>query len=93
MINIQLHNLCLPDHWACPLINGDYSGLTEEDEKGLNAFIEYWENDIVINTANISSNQESEFVKYHDAHDFGVLACGCFNYTFEIKKTSPLYST
>ena len=92
MTNVQLHNLLLPDHRACPLINGDYSGLTDEDEKELNNFVEYWKNDLDFSTANISSNQESEFVKYHDAHDFGVLACGCFVYSFQIRPTSPLYS-
>ncbi len=93
MTDIQVHNLCLPDFWACPLLYGDCSGLTDQEEKELDSFIEYWQGDLDMVTANISGNQESEFIKYHDAHDFGVLACGCFNYTFEIKKTSPLYSS
>ena len=58
----------------------------------LNNFIEYWQDDLDMVTANISSNQESEFVKYHDAHDFGVLACNCFIYSFQIPPTSSLYS-
>ncbi len=92
MIKIQLQKLCLPDLWACPLLNGDCSGLTDQDEKELNNFVEYWQDDLDMVTANISINQESEFVKYHDAHDFGVLACGCFVYSFQIRPTSPLYS-
>ena len=92
MTKIQFHNLCLPDHWACPLIYGDCSGLTDQDEKELNNFVEYWKNDLDFSTANISSNQESQFTTYHDAHDFGVLACGCFIYSFQILQTSSLYS-
>ena len=23
----------LPSHWACPLVNGDYTGCSDEDEK------------------------------------------------------------
>ena len=92
MTNIQFHDLCLPDHWACPLIYGDYSGLTDQDEEELNNFVKYWKNDLDFSTADISSNQESEFVKYHDASTVGVLACDCFIYSFQILPTSPLYS-
>ena len=93
---IQTHSLHLPDFWASALINNDYSGLEPEDEKELNDFIEYWKDDIYINTANIPSDEnayfESHFMKYHDASNLGVLACDCCEYIFEINPKSSLYS-
>ena len=92
---IQTHSLHLPDFWASALINNDYSGLEPDDEKELNDFIEYWKDDIYINTANIPSDEnayfESHFMKYHDASNLGVLACNCCEYIFEINPKSSLY--
>ncbi len=94
---IQTHSLHLPDFWASPLINGDYSGLEPEDEKELNDFIEQWKDDLYINTANIPSDEncyfESHFMNYHDASNLGVLACDCCEYIFEINPNSSLYES
>ena len=88
--------LQLPDFWASALINGDYSGLEDQDEKELNDFIEYWKEDLIINSVNIESDEiayfESHFMKYHDATNLGVLACDCCEYTFEINPKSSLSS-
>tara|TARA_R100001082_G_C4314522_1_gene138347 strand:+ start:485 stop:787 length:303 start_codon:yes stop_codon:yes gene_type:complete len=92
---IQTHSMHLPNFWTSALINGDYSGLEPEDEKELNDFIQYWKDDIYINTANIPSDEnayfESHFMKYHDASNLGVLACDCCEYIFEINPRSSLY--
>ena len=88
--------LHLPDFWASALINGDYSGLTQQEESELKRFIEYWQDDLIIISANIESDEnayfESHFMKYHDATNLGVLACNCCEYTFEINPKSSLYS-
>ena len=34
----------------------------------------------------------SSFMTYHDAKDFGVLACDCWEYKILIKPTSQLYT-
>lgn len=36
---LKLVTLTLPAYWACPLINGDYSGCTDEEEAEINAFL------------------------------------------------------
>jgi hypothetical protein len=67
----------LPAHWASALINGDYSGLEEQDEEQLMR---------VIAGENlpdpIDCSDEPEFLKYHDAQPYGVLACDCLTFTF-----------
>lgn len=30
----------LPVYWACPLVNDDHTGLSEEEEKQINDFLE-----------------------------------------------------
>ena len=93
---IQTYKLHLPNFWASALINSDYSGLTQQEESELNRFIEYWQDDLILVSANIESDEnayfESHFMKYHDASNLGVLACDCCEYTFEINPKSSLYS-
>ena len=68
----------LPAHWAPALINDDWTGYNEEERLTILNFIKeelsclavvdyYW--------------KETSFVKYHDAYNYGVLACDC--YVFE----------
>jgi hypothetical protein len=67
----------LPAHWAPALINGDTTGLEDEDESKLNAFIKgeglQWPLDV---------GEEEFFCKYHDAQPYGVLACDCLDFIF-----------
>tara|TARA_B100001250_G_scaffold224878_2_gene192856 strand:+ start:522 stop:845 length:324 start_codon:yes stop_codon:yes gene_type:complete len=90
-------NLHLPDFWASAIINNDQSGLEDEDIQELNDFIEYWEDDIYIDRADIPSDEngciETHFMKYHDASHLGVLACDCFEYIFTYKPTSSLFNS
>ena len=89
--------LHLPDFWASALINQDYSGLEEKEIEKLNDFIEYWQEDLFISSANIPSDEnayfESHFMKYHDAERFGILACNCCEYIFTYKPTSSLFTS
>tara|TARA_R100001443_G_C3238105_1_gene150063 strand:- start:22 stop:321 length:300 start_codon:yes stop_codon:yes gene_type:complete len=94
---IQTYKLKLPNFWCTALINYDYSGLEEEEIQELNKFIDFWQDDLIISSANIESDEnayfESHFMKYHDATNLGVLACDCCEYTFEINPKSSLYET
>ena len=67
----------LPAHWASALVNGDYSGLKEQDEEQLMRVIagEGLPDPI-------DCSDEPEFMKYHDAQPYGVLACHCLTFTF-----------
>ena len=91
---MKFYTLNLPDFWGNPLVNGDYSGLEEEDIKSLNDFIDYWSNDLDFSYVNVPSDEnayiESHFMIYHDAKNFGVLACDCWKYQILIKPKSSL---
>ena len=67
----------LPAHWAPALINGDFTGLDDDDEEKLL---------LVMAGENlpdpIAVGDEPVFRKYHDAQPYGVLACDCLEYVF-----------
>ena len=94
---MQFHSFFLPDFWASSLVNNDYSGLELEDESKLNLFIEHWQDDLDFSVVDVPSDEnayiESHFMTYHDAKDFGVLACDCWEYKILIKTNSPLLTS
>jgi hypothetical protein len=65
----------LPTHWASALVNDDYSGLTEEDERELKTFLDMLP-DGYHPTATI------EDLGFCHSNDAGTLACDCSLYTF-----------
>ena len=67
----------LPAHWAVALFYGDHSGLEEQDEEQLMRVIAG--EDL---PDPIDCSDEPEFLKYHDAQPYGVLACDCLTFTF-----------
>lgn len=81
MNNVQTTDYILPAHWASVLINLDYTGFSDEDEAELDSFID-GEFDGLFDTVCVADDSEPEFVKYHDAHNYGVPACDCLRYTF-----------
>lgn len=38
-MNIELIRCKLPVYWTCALINGDYTGLSDEEEREINNFL------------------------------------------------------
>lgn len=78
---IKTYTLMLPTHWACPLINGDESGLEDEDQAQLEAFTA----DMVRTYGSchcVDVSEDTEFMRWHDAAPYGVLACDVAEFTF-----------
>jgi len=77
MKNLEFTNYTLPAHWAGALINGDYSGLSDEEQYEL----ESWST-----SGNwgycVGVEGEPEFTPWHDARP-EVLPCDCLTYTFQ----------
>lgn len=72
----------LPVHWASALINGDDSGLDDDEQDALDEFV----NDMVQQHGKcycIGVKEDTNFVKYHDAEIYGILACDCATFVFE----------
>ena len=76
----------LPTHWASALINGDLSGYDSDDLEAIRRFADdmirrygkCWCLDV--------SDDEGNFVKYHDASQYGVLACDVAEFSFDVTK-------
>jgi hypothetical protein len=70
--NFEAITLDVPEHWLSALVNGDESGLSDEDSAQLEAFC----NGELSGGWDISScDGEGDFMTYHDARPYGVLAC------------------
>ena len=69
----------LPSHWASPFINDDWTGI--EDDLEEEAMMTFLANEVTGKFC-VSVSEESEFVKYHDAADLGVLPADCSTFTF-----------
>ena len=76
--------LTLPQHWACALMYGDVTGMDEREVSELDAFTAdmdlYYRECWVV-----GCSDEPTFMKYHDAHRYGVLACDCLEYAFDMR--------
>ena len=72
----------LPSHWASYLINGDASSfdLWDDGDKELE-IIDRLLTDIGLGSP-VDVSEESEFMTYHDARLYGILAGDCSTYTF-----------
>ena len=73
----------LPAHWACAFINGDLSGYDSDDLEAQRLFIDAMVSEHGQCWA-LSCDEESGFLKYHDATGYGVLACDCLEYVFDV---------
>jgi hypothetical protein len=67
----------LPGFWACPLINDDWSGLEEDEYFALTNWLLKNQPGYCVGC----SDDEENFIKYHDASAF-VMACNCIEFTF-----------
>lgn len=66
----------LPAFWACPLINGDESGLTEKESEALQA----WQESEAVGAC-VGVSENPFFDAFHNARDF-VLPCECLDFEF-----------
>lgn len=73
--------LSLPAHWICPVLYGDTSNLTPCEarvfDRWLKDTIEHIGHGQVPLIGTIKD--ETYFARYHDAAEYGVLACDCYD--------------
>ena len=73
--------LAVPAHWIVPIAYGDVSGLDDTEH----AAFDKWTDDMEREFGAFSMGDVSEtpsFARYHDAAEYGVLACDCHDVTF-----------
>ena len=73
----------LPAFWASALINGDFSGLEDDDERLLNEWFEYHPE----LGGCLDCTDETEFRWHHDATP-EVLSCECLVFTFPVTEST-----
>lgn len=77
----KTYTLMLPSHWAVALINGDESGMDDEDCAALNTFVD----DMVRTYGSchcVDVSEDTQFMRWHDAATYGVLASEVAEFTF-----------
>lgn len=80
---MKTETITLPAHWASALINGDLSGYDSDDLEAIRLFTR----DMVKGNGScrcIDVTEHSDFMKYHDAEVYGVLACEASTFTFDV---------
>lgn len=78
---IKTLTLMLPTHWASALVNGDESGLDDAESAALEKFTRS-----MMRTYGschcVDVSHDTQFMRYHDAAIYGVLACDVAEFTF-----------
>ena len=81
----------LPDFWATALFYDDTSGFEYEDEKAFHDFC-HWAVENYGTSEPVDMEEDGNFMTYHDAKQFGVLACNVHRYTFIVGNGNPTTS-
>ena len=80
---MKIKTFTLPAYWASALINDDTSGFEYEDEKPFQEFCAYMLS-AHGNNWPLDCSEDAQFMAYHDARRFGVLACDVLDFTFDV---------
>lgn len=74
--------LTAPSYWASYLINGDSSGMEDQEIAACDAWIAGLDCGAPVDC------EDAGFIKYHDAHHVMPLAADCQRYTFFLRDRS-----
>jgi len=72
--------LSLPEHWLPAIVNGDTTGFDDAEDAAFGR----WLCDTLRELGEFhigEYEEETHFARYHDAAEYGVLACMCVNTT------------
>jgi len=80
--------LSLPAHWIVPVLYGDLSPLDEAEATAFSRWLADTVEDVghgkVPHIGTI--NDQAYFARYHDAAEYGVLACDCYDVELVLEK-------
>lgn len=84
--NFETITLSLPAHWLCPVLYGDTTGLDDKEERAFARWLDDIIRDVGHGTLPMigTINDNPYFARYHDAADYGVLACDCYDVTLHV---------
>lgn len=67
-----------PSSWASYLVNGDASGLDDDEQAACDA----WVDSLAPHTYCVDA-KDADFITWHDARQFAPYAADCQTYTFQ----------
>ena len=73
----------LPQEWAVAFVNSDLDSYSDEELEQIDAFEEYML-DVYGSCRCIDVSEDAWFSRYHDATDYGALACNVATFTFDV---------
>lgn len=73
--------LSLPAHWIVPVLYGDLTPLDEQEATAFSRWLADTIHDIGHGTLPLVGKitDATYFARYHDAAEYGVLACDCYD--------------
>ena len=82
--------LTLPAHWIVPVLYGDLTPLDEEEATAFNRWLADTIENIGHGTCPLigTIKDETHFARYHDAAEYGVLACDCYDVEMLVPATN-----
>lgn len=82
----------LPAHWLSPLINGDLTGLSDTEAIMFQRWLADTAGDVahgrMFHVGDVSD--ETFFARYHDAVEYGMLACDCITVDLMVERAVGL---
>lgn len=81
MTGFESITLSLPAHWIVPVLYGDLTPLDDGEESAFNRWLDDTVTDIGHGQMPLvgTIKDETYFARYHDAAEYGVLACDCYD--------------
>ena len=83
--------LSLPSHWLVPVLYGDTSCLDARETRALTRWLADTIGDVGHGTMLLIGKlaNATHFARYHDAAEYGVAACDCYDVDLVMPATVP----
>lgn len=81
--------LSLPAHWIVPVLYGDTSALSRSEAVSFSKWLQDTIEDVGHGKMPMIGRIEDQtyFARYHDAAEYGVLACDCYDVELLVENT------
>lgn len=79
--------LSLPAHWIAPVLYGDTDNLEPEEQTAFTRWLKDTIHDVGHGKLPMIGRikDQTYFARYHDAAEYGVLACDCYDIEFLVE--------
>ena len=86
--------LSLPAHWLCAILYGDTDGFTNAETTAFDRWLADTIRDVGHGTMPLVGTIDDSpyFARYHDAAEYGVLACDCYDVTLHVPVAQPCHA-